>query len=143
MGKVSRRRNRSGTKGRRKKHRFLMKGGALFFDGAGNLTEQGMQMRGRIKIFLVMSALAGWNSMAGGINTIFGADVAPGIQEMLQNMAIGGYEGISAMGGGAQFVCRVAATAARNVLEGPSNAAYNVSIDILGRLGRFGLQGAT
>ena len=45
MGKVSRRRNRSGTNGRRKKHRFLMKGGAMFFDGAGNLTEQGMQMR--------------------------------------------------------------------------------------------------
>ncbi|MHA2082392.1 MAG: hypothetical protein ACXABD_01425 [Candidatus Thorarchaeota archaeon] len=143
MGKVSRRRNRSGTKGRRKKDRFLMKGGALFFDGAGNLTEQGMQMRGRIKIYLVMSALAGWNSMAAGVNTIFGADVAPGIQEMLQNMAIGGYEGISAMGGGAQFVCRVAATAAGNLLGPPGSAAYNASIDILRRLGRFGLRGAT
>ena len=143
MGKVSRRRNRSGTNGRRKKHRFLMKGGAMFFDGAGNLTEQGMQMRGRIKIYLVMSALAGWNSMAAGVNTIFGVDVAPSIQEMLQNMAIGGYEGISAMGGGAQFVCRVAATAAGHLLGPPGSAAYNASIDILERLGRLGLQGAT
>ena len=143
MGKVSRRRNRSRTKGRGKKHRFLMKGGALFFDGAGRLTVEGERMRLRIKIYLIMSALAGWNSMAAGVNTIFGADVAPSIQEMLQNMALGGYEGISAMGGGAQFVCRVAATAARNVLEGPGSAAYNASIETLQWFGRFGLRGAT
>ena len=64
MGKVSRRRNRSGTNGRRKKHRFLMKGGAMFFDGAGNLTPQGTQMKNRVKIFLLMSAIGGWDRSA-------------------------------------------------------------------------------
>lgn len=112
MGKVSRRRNRSRANGRRKKHRFLMKGGAIFFDGTGNLTPQGTQMKNRVKIFLLMAAIGGWDRGALSINTILGGGAVPTAAQMAQNMAMGGYQSIEAAYGGADYIVRAAATAA-------------------------------
>ena len=141
MGKVSKRRNRSG----KKKHRFLMKGGAMFFadgDNAG-LNAGGRNMRGRLMISLLLSGLAGYDRGAGGLNDLLGIGVLPTTLDALQAMATGGYETVNALGGGSELLVRIVARAAYYMILSPGGQATHAAGWILGHCGSFGLQGAS
>ncbi len=135
---------RSRSKGKHKKRnpRYLMKGGAICYDQYGNITEYGQLMKQRIKIFLIMSSMDGWNKGTDFINDLLGVDVMPSIQDMLVAMATGGYKTIDAMYGGGKFLATICAKALNAAATGGGGPAYRAAISLLQFLGSLGLRGA-
>jgi hypothetical protein len=141
MGKVSKRRNRSG----KKKHRFLMKGGAMFFADGDNraLSQQGEEMQRRLMITLLLSGLTAYDRGVGGLNQLLGIGVLPTTLDALQAMATGGYETITALAGGSDLLVRIVARAAYYMILSPGGQVTDAAAWILGHCGSFGLQGAS